>query len=102
MQTFMYSLLFSKKINDEGISPQIFYLKDFYKPRINSNIEIKETKEANDLPIGILNNFRSIEDQFKTEFELCLSEIFDYSREFSQTENLDNCKYCELKNICKR
>ena len=78
MQTFMYSLLFSKKINDEGISPQIFYLKDFYKPRINSNIEIKETKEANDLPIGILNNFRSIEDQFKTEFELCLSEIFDY------------------------
>ena len=103
MQTFMYSMLFGRVINCKSISPQIFYLKDFFKPNLSNEIEIKPTKDDESiLPTGILKNYYSIDSEFKKEFDKCISEIFDYSKDFEQTKNEDNCKYCDLKNICKR
>ena len=103
MQTFMYSMLFNKKEHSKSILPNIFYLKDFFSSKVNNSISVKSSKdEENDLPIGEVENFVEIEDKFKEAFDKCISEIFDYTIPFTQAENQDNCKYCELKIICKR
>lgn len=41
-------------------------------------------------------------DAFEEMLKYKLCELFSAEGEFVQTDNLDNCKYCNFKNICRR
>jgi CRISPR/Cas system-associated exonuclease Cas4 (RecB family) len=41
-------------------------------------------------------------NEFETQLQLILTEIFDSNVPFVQTHELDNCKYCAFKGICNR
>lgn len=43
-----------------------------------------------------------VEDLFDTEMQRILTEIFDPELPFSPTENEDNCRYCNLRDLCGR
>lgn len=103
MQTFLYCMMFHMMQEVKTISPHIFYLRNFFSGSINNTISVKPSRgEESALPVGAVTDFIVLENYFKRYFDKCISEIFDYSVPFEQTSNTDNCKYCELKIICKR
>jgi hypothetical protein len=66
-------------------------LSDDYSPKIFN----KEKKEY-------IERYSDYAEEFEKELNITLEELFDYSTAFKQTEDVDTCKYCDFKKICRR
>ena len=93
-QTLLYSMMLYRQ---EGIEtqPTLYFaskmLSDDYSPKIFN----KEKKEY-------IERYSDYAEEFEKELNIALEELFDYSTAFKQTEDVDTCKYCDFKKICRR
>lgn len=93
-QTLLYSMMLHKKHGVESM-PTLYFaskmMNDDYSPNIvdisNGNVIDKYTEVAAD---------------FERELSAVFEELFDYEKPFEQCENVDMCKYCDYKSICRR
>ena len=68
-------------------------MDNVYFPLVNNSNIFKSDEECVDEPF--------MENCYRLFKEL-IEEIFDSNIKFTQTNKLDNCKYCSFKNTCKR
>jgi hypothetical protein len=93
-QTLLYSMMLYRQ---EGIEtqPTLYFaskmLSDDYSPKIFN----KEKKEY-------IERYSDYAEEFEKELNIALEKLFDYSTTFKQTEDVDTCKYCDFKKICRR
>lgn len=43
-----------------------------------------------------------LQEEYERELNACLNEIFDEEKSFVQTQERENCRYCDFKALCKR
>ena len=92
LQLITYKYLYAKSTNTEikKIKPGIFGLRKMSK----GIFQLDNQSETFDN-----DNFLNSCDRL---FEDLIIEISDKNIPFSQTDNADNCKNCDYKDICKR
>jgi len=96
-QIFLYSIILKKKNPTVIIAPQILYIHKAAREDYSAAIQIgcfKMKKTVDD--IGLY------EETFRIKLNDLLNQLFDKTLNFSQTEVLDKCLYCDYKNICRR
>lgn len=92
-QVMLYSILY----NADVVSPHLYFVREFHKdPGMETALQYEPD---NYWPI---KNFSKYEDQFRTAFDKMILDIFDTSKDFTQTDNKKQCEYCIFKEICKR
>jgi len=95
-QTLVYAYMMSlSNAEHKHISPGLYIMKEIFEEDFNPIISLSKKK----LPI---NNYFDISDEFETELNQLLAEIFLSETPFTQTEDIKKCLFCSYKNICHR
>ncbi len=90
-QLMAYGWLYSKSNNvSEVIQPQIFSLRN-QMGNLTVSVKDAQGKEISNHP-----------ELFETKLQEMVSEIMNPHLSFTQTEETDNCKYCQFKAMCGR
>ena len=100
MQTLYYGLLFQAvhPENTLSLKPAIFNFKEIFQEDFNPYLQEKEPRKA-----GIeVNDYRDYKAAYEDGLRTLLEELYNPGIPFSQTDNLDKCKYCPYIGICGR
>ena len=93
-QTLLYSMMLHKNHGTESM-PTLYYaskmLGDDYSPNI---VDVNSGE--------VVERYSAIAEDFERELSAVLEELFDYDKPFVQCEDVDMCKYCDYKSICRR
>lgn len=93
-QTLLYSMMLHKNHGTESM-PTLYYaskmLSDDYSPNI---VDVNSGE--------VVERYSAIAEDFERELSAVLEELFDYDKPFVQCEDVDMCKYCDYKSICRR
>ncbi len=88
LQALIYSLLISKTAANSRIQPCLLHIHNAHKSDYS--------------PAFLPNDFNEISAEFEDYFTELLREIFHPNTAFCATETLDNCRYCDYLELCRR
>ena len=95
-QTMVYSYILHKNEPELAeIYPGIYSLRGIFEEDYEPSLRSKET-------VNKVVEFVSVSEQFELYFRKLLEEIFNTAIPFQQTTNIENCKYCSYKQICRK
>lgn len=100
MQTLFYGLIYqaTHPQNTAPLKPAIFNLKEIFSDDFNPYLQLKESRKE-----GIeLNDYRDYQEEYTAGLKGLLEEMYNPEVPFSQTADLNKCKYCPYKEICGR
>lgn len=100
MQTLYYGLLYQSMHpeNSKLLKPALFNFKEIFKEDFNPYLQQKEPG-GTAAEVQGYNNYQS---EYESGLRTMLEEIYDPEVPFSQTDNLEKCKYCAYVGICGR
>ena len=93
-QTLLYSMILHKNHGVESM-PTLYFASKMLGEDYSPNIVDKSGGE-------VIENYTSCAEDFERELSAVLEELFDYDKPFVQCEDVDMCKYCDYKSICRR
>jgi CRISPR/Cas system-associated exonuclease Cas4 (RecB family) len=96
MQTLMYSYLFIKSNDYDGVKnivPGLYNGKGLFNSDFSEKLKLNRSE---------LNNAEVLMDDFERGLKSILAEIFISDHPFEQTDKFENCAYCAYKTICNR
>ncbi len=96
MQTLMYSYMYWKQnplAENHALIPGLYFGRGIFQTDFSE--KLKMGKEE-------LNNAIPLMSDFEQGLKKVLTEIFQSDQSFDQTDQLENCVYCEFKTICNR
>jgi hypothetical protein len=93
-QTFVYaSVLIQRETFNLPIVPALLYMQDAGKENYSPVVEYE--KEP-------ITDFRKLNPEFEALFIQKISDLFNPDIPFQQTTYVNNCVYCEFKELCNR
>ncbi len=100
-QTFLYGLLFQSAHPhaEYEIMPAIFNIKEMFGENFDFRLKLKKEGLKGSDPI---NDVKPLLEPFTALLQDLLSEIYDPSIPFDQTNDLYKCSYCPYSGICHR
>ncbi len=93
-QTLLYSMMLSKR-NGVDTVPSLYFAAKMHDDKYSPMIINKESGE-------VINSYHSQAEEFEQLLSETLEELFDYNTPFKQVEDVEMCKYCDYKRICRR
>lgn len=100
MQTMFYGLLYQATYpeNTAVLKPAIFNLRELFSDDFNPYLQLKQAYKT-----GIeLNDYRDYQEAYEEGLKGLLEEMYDPEVPFSQTDDVEKCKYCPYKEMCGR
>jgi ATP-dependent helicase/DNAse subunit B len=100
MQTMYYGLLYQAmhRENTKPLKPALFNFKEIFQEDFNPYLQQKEPR-ATAVEVA---DYRSYQSDYESGLRTMLEEMYDPEVPFSQTDNVDKCKYCAYVGICGR
>lgn len=98
LQLLIYGMLYKSKAEGKTISPGLIYTQKIFQSLFNTEIIAKsifEKKKA-------ITDYAEVEEEFSIRLRSCIEEMFNPEVPFFQTDEVDACKYCDFKQVCKR
>lgn len=97
-QTFLYSKLYiGNNTADLAVIPGIYSVRKLFEDKFEYQI----TKKA-DKTKELITDYRIINNDFTTNLNELLNNLFDSTENFTQTNEVEICNYCPYKQICNR
>ena len=93
-QTLLYSMMLTKKHDTESM-PSLYFASKMLGDDYSPNIIDTSSGE-------VIERYSMVASDFEAELSAVLEELFDMSKPFVQCEDVDMCKYCDFKSICRR
>ena len=96
LQTLVYACM--TRIAREGyprITPSLYVMKELFKENYDPRLYLSYSKQH-------IDNYFDVSDEFETELNTLLSEIFLSDLPFAQTDDNGKCLYCPYADICHR
>ena len=94
INTLLYAMMISHR-EHRSVRPELYFVgamvKADYSPRF------RDTSLKMDL-----DSFDICREEFEEAVQTTLREMFDRNTPFRQCDDLDTCKYCSFKDICRR
>ena len=95
LQTFLYSLIMSRKETQMPVSPSLFYVLSA-TDAVNYDPTLRFGKD-------IITDIRDYADEYVNELRRLLTEIYDSTRPFVQTQDEQKqCQMCDFRRLCGR
>lgn len=94
-QLMVYSEIYSKmhNISPNQISQNLWFVRNNALPLIYVDGDTKSVKVE-------LDSYEPIREQFMEELKNLITELFDRNTDFTQTDNVENCRICPYIGIC--
>lgn len=93
-QTMLYCLMFDHTHpGDTPLIPGIYSTKQLFGKEYDFRLECDKVR---------ITDFHRYEEEFRQYLEALLAELFSPVHPFTQTENLQKCRYCPYAAICRR
>lgn len=93
-QTMLYSMMLNHSHGVDAM-PSLYYVRNINKPDFSPYLKDHTQPDL-----------KVVYSLYKGEFEQMLreqlQELFDYDKPFEQCSDLEVCKFCEFKKICRR
>lgn len=96
-QTFLYAAIMARQ-QTLKVAPSLLYIHRAASESYSPVIEMGEARKPK-LPV---DDFSVYEKEFRERLLALLEEIYNDQEEFTQTEDLKKCEYCDFKAMCKR
>ena len=93
-QTLLYSMMLHKRDGCEAL-PSLYFASKMHDKAYSPKIVNRATGE-------LIERYSDHAAEFEQELTTALEELFDYETPFQQVEDVDMCKYCDYKRICRR
>lgn len=93
-QTLFYAMLYAENKHISHVIPVILPIRKLFG---NTTFEAKIFTKK-----GETVSFDNYKNEFVAHLHETLEELFNPDIAFSQTQNINNCVYCDFKNICGR
>ena len=77
-----------------GVGLRLYVMKDLFKDNFDPRIYISHQSP--------IDNYFDVADEFETELNRLLSEMFLSDTPFTQTDNIKKCRICPYADICHR
>lgn len=101
-QVFTYSYLYMAATTGRNIIvPSIYAVRNLRKSDYSPYLVIKDNSDRAKTDI-VIDDFSKYLKDFEAELKDILTEIFDSSVSFKQTDDLKRCVYCPYNRICHR
>ncbi len=94
LQTFLYASIMARREQSLAISPCLFY--------ILSATDAQQYDPVLHFGRTPITDIRDYAPEFIDRLQLLLSEIFDPSRPFTQTDDAHQCELCDFRRLCGR
>jgi hypothetical protein len=94
-QVLLYAYVYYKLYPKNTIVPGLCFVRGSHKEDFSYAIHFGHKKD-------ILNNFAVVGKEFEALLHLHLARLFDTREPFTQTTNLQICRYCPYAAICRR
>ncbi|NDW10001.1 PD-(D/E)XK nuclease family protein [Dysgonomonas sp. 520] len=98
MQVLMYAHLYQNEFPERIIEPGIYFLRNLFDTGFDADVIHKPGRTGSIR----MTDFSVYREEFKTQFDACLEEIFDPAVPFTQTPTGKACEWCSFTNICKK
>ena len=93
-QTLLYSMMLQRKFGLDSC-PSLYYASKMISAGYSSLIVDKSTDKA-------IERYSDVAEVFEKQLNIALNELFDKDTPFTQIEDVEACKYCDYKKICRR
>lgn len=97
LQTFLYAAILCHK-QPMKVAPALLYIHRAASDTYSPTIEMGAARQPK-IPV---TDFSQKEPEFWMELHALLHELFDPQVPFSQTEQIQQCEFCDFKRLCKR
>jgi hypothetical protein len=94
-QVLMYAYVYSKLFPGDAIVPGIYAIRNIHQDNFSSLINFGSQHV-------ILDNIALVSKEFEELLHLHLARLFNPGECFTQTANLQICRYCAYAGICRR
>lgn len=102
-QLFYYAMLYKENHPElsQPIQPLMYNSRELSQPDFDGQIRQKANKSAGRKG-GVVMDYHHYEEEYKETLGLLLTEIFNPTIDFTQTDDLKKCQYCPYVQICRR
>ena len=75
--------------------PSLYYASKMLSGEYSPLIVDKSTNKA-------IERYSDVAEEFEAQLNIALENLFDPEKPFTQVEDVEACKYCDYKKICRR
>ena len=93
-QTLLYSMMLHRQHGTESC-PSLYYASKMLSGEYSPLIVDKSTNKA-------IERYSDVAEEFEAQLNIALENLFDPEKPFTQVEDVEACKYCDYKKICRR
>ena len=107
-QLLFYSMVYSDLTGFKGhIIPELYRIRKAFgqteRERPFADSSIYNTQQPDKAPFVWTNEpGNEDENRFRLRMAQIIHDIFDPEKDFTQTDKIENCRYCSFKTICRR
>lgn len=98
LQTLLYCLLYEMETGKKDLVPGVLKVKDLFKGTVDTRLQFNLKPQSYE-PV---ENYTDYKDEFVAKLKATFEELFNPEVPFVQCTEVDLCKYCEFKTVCKR
>lgn len=98
LQILLYCLLYEMEKEKENLVPGVLKIRDLFKDEVDTRLQFNPKFQTYE-PVESYTNYK---DEFVAKLTTTIEELFNPGVPFVQCTEVELCKYCEFKTICKR
>ncbi len=98
INTLIYSMI-QYHSTGKDVQPALFYLRDMYSDKYSPLLRQGQGLGKKSIP---LERYSTVAEEFESQIFNTLSNLFDLSKPFTQTEDRKTCQYCDYRAICSK
>jgi CRISPR/Cas system-associated exonuclease Cas4 (RecB family) len=95
LQSIIYGWIYHNNNSESIVYPVLYSLREMTSKPVETIFSIGKNKDK-------LLNINDIKDQLEENLRNLFAEILNPEINFSPTNNIKNCSYCDYKNICQK
>ena len=94
----LYCLLYEMETGKTNLVPEVLKIRELFKGSFDTKLQFNPTgRDGN--PV---ENFADFKDEFVERLTGTIKEMFNPEVPFTQCTEVELCKYCAFKSICRR
>lgn len=97
-QTLLYCLLYEMDNGTSNLIPEVLKIKELFKSNFETKLILNPQRGVNEF----VENFIDFKEEFVGRLTETIEELFDPEVPFVQCGEIELCKYCAFKTICRR
>ncbi len=98
LQTLLYCLLYEMETGKDNLVPEVLKIRELFKSDFDTKLILNPANRV----YNPVENYTDFKEEFVERLTEILEELFNPEVPFSQCTEVELCKYCAFKSVCRR